>query len=134
MQVTNATWADIEAACYEAHVWYRAEKNVGTRLQFRLALARSLPAVFPPDGIGYRRLSPSGRRIAAVCWHGHERFFRALLDFAPDCRIYTSFLRGNKPPYYDRQNFDATYLATGNTNAGSMMYPARYANLCECER
>lgn len=75
------------------------------------------------------RISPSGRRVAAACWHAHRDVFRAIFKEYPDARIKTSHA-----DYRGEAHFDATFDATGNTPvqaAGGHRATFRYA--CDCE-
>lgn len=43
-----------------------------------------------PVGEYYRRTSVRGRRVNAVCWHGHARFLRELFVRHPYAKVRTS--------------------------------------------
>jgi hypothetical protein len=43
-----------------------------------------------PVGEYYRRTSVRGRRVNAVCWHGHARFLRELFARHPYAKVRTS--------------------------------------------
>jgi hypothetical protein len=99
----------------------------GRAVRFRLALA--------PDKRYQRRAPLTRRRVAAVCWHGHEAFFRALFAAVPGARVQTAFLRGNPrgDRYYTAENFDRLYGRTGDRNVGSQFEPCPMHAACECK-
>jgi hypothetical protein len=105
---------------------FRPVGDSGRAVRFRLALA--------PDKLYQRRAPITRRRVPAVCWHGHEAFFRALFAVAPGARVQTAFLRGNPPGdrFYTAENFDRLYLSTGNRNVGSQFQPCLMRAACEC--
>lgn len=70
------------------------------------------------------RISSSGRRIAAACWHVHGDFFDALLKIQPNAVIVT---RGGPGAVIDKNG--------GNwqdCNIGSRMSPMMFSEACEC--
>lgn len=98
------------------------------RYQFRLALDSGSPL----GQRKYQRLSANNfmpqRRVAAVCWHGHRDFFRALFKRCPDAQIVTAVAR-----YHGREDFETKFEATGDQNIGSQWYPMLYRDACECQ-
>jgi len=99
------------------------------RWQFTLGLAPSK---------AYQRVSHSGRKVGAVCWHGHRDFFRALFricqtsDACRDKTAVSSNWSGGKVTY-TAENFERTYPATGYQNIGSAFQPMTYRDACVCE-
>lgn len=97
-------------------------------LRFRLGLE-------PDRKYGRRSASAfqNNRRVAAVCWHGHRDFFRALFKLAPNARVQTThtkqFAKGRR--FYTAENFERMYQDT-DRNIGSQMYPKRYSDACDC--
>jgi hypothetical protein len=89
----------------------------------------------------YQRLSAStgrgpngaGHRIAAVCWHGHRDFYRALFRIAPEARVQTTLTRGFERGhrYYTAENFERVYQET-DRNIGSLMSPMAFSEACTC--
>jgi hypothetical protein len=73
------------------------------------------------------RMSPSGRRIAACCWHGHRDVMKAVFAINPDARIKTALA-----DYRGLDDFDAKYEDTGRTNIGSQMEPMDIEDACNC--
>jgi hypothetical protein len=101
----------------------------GRAWNFRLALDSDKPK--RSAGYKYQRTSTSGfnpdRRVAAVCWHGHRDFMRAIFDRDPSARIKSAFA-----DYKGRENFEREFPATAHRNVGSMMYPVFMIDACTC--
>jgi len=101
----------------------------GRSLSFRLGLDTSQPR----DEEGYapfQRRSTSQwhqdkpRRIAAVCWHGHRDFLRALFRLQPDARVKSALA-----DYRGSEDFERSYRATfGSGND----YHLAYGQACNC--
>jgi hypothetical protein len=121
MIAKNANLMQLEAAAAETGVRLENVRPLGRRWGFVLRLA--------PDRKWQRR-SWQGRRIAAVSWHGHRDFFRALFRLAPNAIVTSHWAAGWT--VYTAATFEATYRATGAANIGSMMQPVRYADACDC--
>ena len=85
------------------------------------------PEGSPNDRERYRRISHSGRKINAVCWHGFRDFFRALFEYTPDAVVKTALAT-----YAGSKGFEATFPATGAKNIGSMFEPMAIADACLC--
>ena len=81
----------------------------------------------PDTGCTQRKIGPTGRRIHAVCWHGHRDFLRALFVRTPSAVVITAIAR-----YEGSADFEASFAATGNQNVGSQMQPLRLDRACEC--
>jgi hypothetical protein len=102
--------------------------GVGHSVRFRLGLLPSKQ---------WQRLSASyfgrGRKVSAVCWHGHRDFFRALFVLQPDCRIQTAqtkqFRRGER--FYTAENFERVFRET-DKNIGPPIAPIPYSACCVC--
>ena len=101
----------------------------GRAWNFRLALDTSVPK--RDSGYKYQRTSSSGfnpdRRVAAVCWHGHRDYMRAIFERDPNARIKTAWA-----DYKGAENFERDFPETGYRNVGSMMYPAFAKDICTC--
>jgi len=101
----------------------------GRAWRFRLALDSTVPK--RDSGYKYQRTSASGfhegRRVAAVCWHGHRDYMRAIFARDPEARIKTSWA-----DYKGSENFERDFPETGYRNVGSMMYPAFAKDICTC--
>lgn len=124
MKVWNVPPATVEAAARSIGVEVSPIRQRGRALQFTLRLGASRE---------YQRRSPRGRRIAAVCWHGHRDFFRTLFWMAPAAKVSTAqtrrLPRGER--FYTRETFSERYPYT-DTNIGSLWEPARYSDCCDC--
>ena len=105
--------------------------HVGARVYRRSRDPRRLRIV--PAGDKYRRVSHTGRKIAAVCWHGHLEFFRQLFTLAPGARVQTAFTRDfpRGERWYTAENLERMYQAT-DRNIGSMYQPMYASEACEC--
>jgi hypothetical protein len=133
VKVWNATEQDIRAAAEEVGVAIHSDwagtgiVPDGRALRFRLAVNT---AERREDGtLPYQRVSQSTwqgqRRVAAVCWHGHRDFMRALFASCPDARLKTALA-----DYRGADDFEAKYLDTfGTGNA----YNVAYGQACVCE-
>ena len=102
----------------------------GRAWSFRLALDSSVPKR-GNAGYKYQRTSASmwneGRKVAAVCWHGHRDFMRSVFTRDPEARIKTSWA-----DYKGSDAFERDFPETGYRNVGSMMYPAFAKDICTC--
>ena len=81
----------------------------------------------PDTGCTQRKIGPTGRRIHAVCWHGHRDFLRALFTRTPMAIVVTAVAQ-----YRGRDHFEISFVATGAQNIGSQAYPRRLDRACEC--
>ena len=73
------------------------------------------------------RVSHSGRRITAACWHAHRDVMVEIFNLAPDAVIKSSFAT-----YKGKEGFYRDYPATGMKNIGSMMQPLTFCSACGC--
>ena len=76
----------------------------------------------------YRRISNTGRRVNAVCWHGHRDFLLWLFELCPDATLKTSLAT-----YRGKEDFLKKFESTGWNNCGSMAMPLTYRHACKCE-
>ncbi len=113
----NVTTATVRMAAATAGVRLEGFQPEGNGLHFVLRLI----------GERWRRRSSRGRRVAAVCWHGHRAFMEALFNRAPAAR-----LKGTMADYNGRLDFWARHDATGNRNIGSIAQPMAYRDACDC--
>jgi len=81
-----------------------------------------------PNGDRYRHISHTGRRVNAVCWHGHRDFMLKLFELCPDAILKTSLAT-----YKGREDFLKQFESTGWNNCGSMAMPLTYRHACKCE-
>lgn len=93
----------------------RAGKNA---IAFTLGLGKSRH---------YQRKGYSGRRIWAVCYHGHRDFMQALFNADNFAILSSAMIR-----YEGREDFNANYRSIGDRNIGSVMSPLYYSEACYC--
>ena len=75
----------------------------------------------------WQRVSPRGRKVHAVCWHGHLAFMRCLYTINPVVKIRAGTVRYDSAGDLEARKYDAYHR-----NIGSMMYPMDYGDACEC--
>ncbi len=79
----------------------------------------------------YRRRSAGytsrGRKVHAVCWHGHRDFFRAVFELAPAAKARTAFAR-----YDGAEDFESSFRATADHQIGPEVAPITIAEACSC--
>ena len=75
----------------------------------------------------YRSWDPmSGRRIWAVCWHGHRDYMRAVYELDPSARFKSAMA-----DYRGADDFESKFPDTAYTNVGSQMFPVLAREKCE---
>lgn len=74
------------------------------------------------------RRSPSGRRIAAACWHAHRDVLRLIFERFKDAKFVSAV-----ETYDGHAEFHRNFEETGDRNIGSQMEPCAHADACECE-
>ncbi len=104
-----------------------AAQAVGVRLQNVRPNGTGTAFTLALDGERYRRRSHTGRKIAAVCWHGHYDFFREVYTQNEEATIITAQAR-----YNNRADFEYSAETTGDNNIGSMVEPMAYRDACDC--
>lgn len=128
---TTLSSSDIREIAAEVGVRIHADdiSKDGRAWNFRLALDTSIPK--KESGYKYQRTSASmfheGRRVAAVCWHGHRDFMRAIFARDPDARIKSHFA-----DYRGARDFEDSFPSTAHRNVGSLMYPMFAKDVCTC--
>ena len=65
------------------------------------------------------------RRVAAVCWHGHRDFMRAVFDINPDARLKSALADYRGRDDFER-HYQSTYSKWGNA------YHDAYGQSCTC--
>jgi len=75
------------------------------------------------------RVSASGRRVAAACWHAHRDIMAAIFNRYPDARLKTALA-----DYRGQSAFNMRFPATGYTNIGSAFNPVHLHRACNCAR
>jgi hypothetical protein len=83
-------------------------------------------------GEQYRRLGHTGRRVNAVCWHGHYAFMAALFALAPDAVIITASARYDGSGAFNREVGRYDGGRAYNQNIGSQFRPLTYGDACTC--
>lgn len=124
---SNARRAAIDAAAYQTGIQLAELDARGSGFKFKLRPifddrldeeARACLGQRPTDR-KYQRISGDSsemqwktweqrnRRVAAICWHGHRDFLRALYAMAPDCTVRTVLTT-----YKSADDFEARYRET----------------------
>jgi hypothetical protein len=102
----------------------------GRAWNFRLGLKSDVPKR-GDAGYKYQRTSQSafneGRKVAAVCWHGHRDFMRAVFALDPNARFKTAIA-----DWKGSEDFERRFAQTAFNNVGSMMYPMFAKDVCTC--
>jgi len=102
----------------------------GRAWNFRLALDSTQPKR-GNAGYKYQRTSQNsfyqGRKVAAVCWHGHRDFMRAVFRLDPNARFKTAIA-----DWKGSEDFEDRFAQTAYNNVGSMMYPMFAKDCCTC--
>ena len=75
----------------------------------------------------YRKHGYSKDYTLAVCFHGHKEFMDRIFEINPNAVIRTC-----KAAYLGVNDFANKFESVGNTNAGSILYPMRYRDMCDC--
>lgn len=105
-------------------------RNAGTRL-FTLVLRPDRTTRDADGNCRHQRESAGygsqGRKVHAVCWHGHADFMTLVFQRDPSARIETGIAT-----YAGRDDFLANYLETAWRNIGAMIAPVAMASACRC--
>lgn len=70
-----------------------------------------------------------GRRVWAVCFHGHMDFMLRVFDKNVQATIISSIAR-----YDGLRNFAEKFMRVGELNVGSMLEPVCADEACDCDR
>lgn len=136
MEIRNASENDIIAAAHEVGVNVHNLHKVG-RAGFALTLKLGPSNVVYKVGARgrvytrakYTRTSTNrslaARSVAAVCWHGHRDFMRALYRRAPSAIIRTAMAK-----YLNAAHFEAAHESTKGGYANPYAVP--FADACHC--
>lgn len=104
----------------------RAAKSIGAVLYNVRPAGKFLAFVIRPErgprGERYRARGHSGRRVWAVCWHGHKVFMDKLFTMNPHVLIVSTAARYEGLEDYERK------LATGGMVGAAFKATSR----CEC--
>lgn len=71
--------------------------------------------------------STGGRRVHAVCWHGHADFMALVFRADPAARFETAFAT-----YAGIADFARNYRETAYRNIGAPIAPVSAASACRC--
>ena len=128
MLVYNVNPQDLQEAAYRAGVVLTGQQQQrdGTPIKSGRGLRFTLQ--LRPDK-RYQRRGFTGRRISAVCWHGHYAFMAALFERVPNARLVSAAAR-----YDGKEAFEAFADRTGDRNVGSQVRPLSYRDACDCEK
>lgn len=126
-------------------------ERIGDELDIAPEIARQVPRrdgraqidfTLKLTGERWRRRSHQGRRIAAVCWHGHYAFMAAIFAADPDAELRTGIPdpdAGRTPAgamrtmiYRGAAGFAAKAPGTADRNIGSEFEPMTYGDACDC--
>lgn len=107
----------LEAAALESGVRLVNLRPQGRGFAFTLGLQGEL----------WRRRGHSGRKIAAVCYHGHAAFMRELFARAPEAVLVSAQAR-----YDGVRDFQAKACGVGEREIGSAFQPMQYSEACDC--
>ena len=126
MRLKNVTESQLRKIVDQVNVQYdgnikfkREPEQIGNFLHFTFTVEKSADH-------GGRR-SNSGRKIAALCWHGHRDIMLDIFAQHPDAILVSAAAR------YDGQNdFMQKFPATGRQNIGSYFEPMDRQHACEC--
>lgn len=122
MKIKGLTEGQLQEIIREADeniIFNREPERIGNFLHFTLRVVSSKGA--------FAKVSVSGRRSVALCWHGHRDVMRVIFDRYPKALLVTAMAR-----YDGREGFESEYPATGQQNAGSAFNPMPFAYCCEC--
>ena len=117
---TNATIPELNQALsqvnntFEDNIRFKRIEQSGSKVLFTLTVVNSRL----PGG----RLSHTGRRIAAACWHVHGHFFDCLFKINPGAWVKSldKTITKNAGNWQDWQ-------------IGSQARPVMYSDACECD-
>ena len=119
MIVRNSTEEAVYAAAKDVNVNIVNARPAGRGIRFTLGLTGEKQ---------YQRTGFTGRKVNAVCFHGHLEFMRALYRRSPEAKIITSMAT-----YESANDLEYGEGAVADRNVGSMMNPALYHELCTCQ-
>jgi hypothetical protein len=120
----------------EPHILRNIARDLDIELSNVKQNGRALSLVLRPCGEKdehgnrpWQRMSNSGRRIHAVCWHGHWQFMYKALGSGATRITSSRFFDADYTP----ENFEEAAEETGDINIGSEYYPMRARDACFCE-
>ena len=130
MKAWTVTPEQVEMAAREVGLRLRGISRAGKTDRSPLSFTLGLDtAQRREDGsLPYQRvsLSGNGRRVAAVCWHGHRDFMVALFDECPAMRLKSALA-----DYRGEQDFEDKFEDTRGTGNGWNV-GLSYGEACTC--
>jgi hypothetical protein len=109
----------------------RIAEDIAVRVQIREDRGNFLRVRLFPLRDHFRRTSASyfnpGRRVNAVCWHGHLAFFREVYRVSPDAVIHTAMASYRSSEDLERDKWDSY-----DKNVGPQIAPVAYGDVCLC--
>lgn len=118
MQIRGLTEQQLETAATDVGVCLVNVRRAGRGFAFTLGLTGEL----------WRRRGHSGRKVAAVCYHGHAAFMQRVFDANPEAVIISAMSR-----FDGVRDFQNRACLIGERNIGSLMRPLEYNAACDCE-
>lgn len=102
----------------------QAATDTGLRLVNFRPQGRGFAFTLGLEGELWRRRAPSGRKVAAVCYHGHAAFMQRVFQLNQDAVLISAQVR-----YDGRADFVAKACEVGQRMFGQA---TTYAELCDC--
>ncbi len=103
----------------------QAATDTGVRLVNFRPQGRGFAFTLGLEGELWRRRSPSGRKVAAVCYHGHAAFMQRVFQLNQDAVLISAQVR-----YDGRVDFVAKACDVGQRTFDRK--GTTYAELCDC--
>jgi len=129
MLARHVTEETIREAARATGVRADISRVTSTSVRFRLGL--DISNLYEDGTRRYQRTSSShfqkGRKVGAVCWHGHRDFFRKLFALAPEATVLTALAFYQGGP----EDFEKQFPQT-DQNVGSALYPMLASEACTC--
>lgn len=97
------------------------------RVQGRLLPPHNKPNPYQRISVGWGN---SGRKIAAICWHGHRDFMAKVFLHYPDARITSS--RIGAIDYNGEDEFNEKHEDTAYIQVGPRISPSYMCEACSC--
>jgi len=120
MRVLNVTRSELVTAACESGVSLNECDSINKgNTSYRFTIR-------PING-KWQRVSHRGRKVHAVCWHGHLDFMRCLYGINPNAKFRTGMAR-----YDSLEDLESNKGKAYHRNIGSMIYPMDYGDACEC--
>jgi|SRR5215831_320541 len=132
MKILNVPYFDVNAIAEELDIRFVGTDD-GPSRNYRYRVHGVLrPQHDKPNP--YQRLSASWmhdeRRVAAICWHGHRDFMRAIFDKYPHATIVTNWYGPVR--YRGIEEFNEKHEETAYRNVGAPIFPRMACEICSC--